>query len=79
MSPLFALAILDQVDPPGALVELADGELVEVDAHCLPATPREGEVLRIRLRSSRRCPLAFRRPLSTRTEGGALHHPWSER
>jgi len=64
MTALLGLAILDQVDGPGALVELADGDLVELPISCLPADPREGEPLRVRRRADEGCPFEFRRPLS---------------
>ncbi|HJN75699.1 MAG TPA: hypothetical protein QGF58_17345 [Myxococcota bacterium] len=73
MIPILGLAVLDQVDPPGALVEMPDGALVEVASTCLPADPREGEPLRVTRRSKDGCPVVFRRPLST-TPGGTSPH-----
>lgn len=67
MTVLVTLAIVDQVDAPGAMVELVDGTLVDVPAVCIPPRIAEGDRVRTR-RSSDDCPHRFgRAPFSNKT------------
>ena len=67
MTVLVTLAIVDQVDAPGAMVELVDGTFVDVPVVCVPRDAAEGDRVRAR-RSSDECPVRFgRAPLSNKT------------
>jgi len=52
----FALGIVDQVDGPGALVELSTGETVMVDRACLPRRAEEGDRFVYRAVAQDPCP-----------------------
>jgi len=54
---MFAVAVVDQIDAPGALVEIG-GERVEmIDARCLPRRAGEGDRVWVRLRPVEDCPV----------------------
>jgi len=72
----FALGIVDQIDGPGALVELSTGEAVMVDRDCLPRRAEEGDRFVYRVVAQDSCP--FRSPTRRRVEpaqpGGQHEH-----
>ena len=74
MTVLVTLCVVDQVDAPGALVELVDGTFVDVPTACLPPQTQEGDVVR-RRRPSARCPDRFGRAPRTQTRGRRPHEP----
>lgn len=66
---LLVSAVLDQRDDPGAAVELAGGEVIELDSRCLPRRSQEGDSLRA-VRSTRSCPHRFRAKARFNRSGG---------
>jgi hypothetical protein len=67
-----ALGVVDQVDGAGALVELADGRLLEVHRSCLPAPADEGDRFVYRDLPQADCPytLPIRRLGPAKPQGG---------
>lgn len=70
---LVTMAVLDQRDGAGAAVELAGGEVVELDSRCIPKTSREGDRLRA-VRPTRACPIRFRASARFTRLGGTQAH-----
>ena len=68
----FALAVVDQLDEPGAMVELADGRMLHVDSACVPAARSEGDRFLYRDVPHGVCPytLPTRRRKPAPTQGG---------
>lgn len=54
---MVALAVVDQIDAPGALVEIAGERVVEIDARCLPPRAGEGDRVWVVLREAAECPV----------------------
>lgn len=71
----FALGVVDQVDGAGALVELADGRLLEVPTSCLPLPAAEGDRFVYRDLPRAGCPytLPIRRPTGLTPQEGVQH------
>lgn len=68
----FAFAVVDQIDGPGAMVELADGRMLLVDSACVPAPKTEGERFLYRDVPDAMCPysLPTRRREPAQPQGG---------
>ncbi len=76
--PLVVMTVLDQRDGPGAAVELAGGEVIELDSGCIPRMSREGDRLRA-VRPTRACPHRFRAEARFQPLGGTPAHQGEQR